>query len=477
MGLPVSTVPSNIQLLLLAITVALLLGFFFQERILYYFIVATMPLHHNTWLFLIIGAGAVPVLVPALAGSVIAKRLLGNGSFRFPRMMAPAVIFIAVAAVSVLFAESKDVALMAWERALVRVLLFPYLAWLIFTSLRPEAQVKVLSRQTTVVLSVAFVGVLLSFLQILTGGFYFISIQWETYAVVPGLSSRPIGLADYPVAWGAFLIIPFFMMLTQASAGTVLYKWFGVGVLLIALLLSGTRSAWLGALIGMIWLLPRSLARSRAFPLMFLFIVLSVAGVIFSVTDFADIWNPRIETGMEGIISRAPLLLAAAMTITSHPIIGVGIGNFPLYVLNHANEILGGFMTEYWQHWIVSGEGFHPHNMVLTVGAEIGVFGLIALCWLLWRGWKNFDAFSLPRGMDDSLSRGISLMRIRDGLQAAYLGIIVFSFFQQTQHYLFLWFLIATSFMLKSHADCLRITAQQRAPRVPAASRYLGPSG
>ncbi len=464
-GLLVHALASNPQLAMPLAAAVFLLGIVFQERVLYYFIVGTMPLHHNAWVLSDIGFGAIPVLVPVLAASVIAKQMLKGSPFRFPKRMRPAIIFIALAALSIAFAESKADALnlMAWERAFVRVLLFPYVAWVIFISLCPEAQVKFLSRQTAVVLFVTFAGVVLSFLQVLTGEFYFISSQWENYSVHSALLARPIGLADYPIAWGVFLLIPFFMVLAEASAGIILYKWFAAGIILVGLVISGTRGAWLGGLVAMLWFFSKARHRRRAVFLPLLFVVLITGGVIFSVGAFRNISWERIETGEEGLIGRLPILLGVVNMAISHPIIGVGIGNVPIYLLNHARELLGDFRVEYWQHWIGRSEATHAHNMLLGIWAEIGTFGLLALCWLLWRGWQNFQSFSMPSGVDDSLSRGISLMRIRDGLQAAYLAIIVASFFQAIDHYLFLWFLLAASFMLKSYATRLRITDPQPA--------------
>jgi O-antigen ligase len=205
-------------------------------------------------------------------------------------------------------------------------------------------------------------------------------------------------------------------------------------------------------------LLSKARHRVPVILLVLVFIVPIVGLLLFGVEDFYNILGQRIESAHEGLISRMPIVLAAVKMGASHPITGVGIGNFPVYWLNHA-EILGDFMVEYWISYIERGEMPMTHNMFLSVWAEMGGFGLFALIWLLWRGWQNFHLFSLPSRMDDSLSHGISLMRIRDGLQAAYLAIIVSSFSVPIEHYLFLWFLLATSFMMKSYAVACKLTS------------------
>ena len=116
---------------------------------IYYFIVGSMTLHHNPWLLSSMGMGIIPIVVPLLAVFVVVKRMTGNNPIPFPKGMAPAVAFVALAVLSIVFAESKAGALMAGERVFVRVLLFPWVAWLIFISLRPEAQVRLFSRRAT----------------------------------------------------------------------------------------------------------------------------------------------------------------------------------------------------------------------------------------------------------------------------------------------------------------------------------------
>lgn len=77
----------------------------------------------------------------------------------------------------------------------------------------------------------------------------------------------------------------------------------------------------------------------------------------------------------------------AAYAIAKHPILGVGIGNYPLFVKPSAQY----------------REPIYAHNLYLDVAAEIGVpgslffIGMIALALVFsWRFWKRFgDVFSL----------------------------------------------------------------------------------
>ncbi|MEK7194801.1 MAG: O-antigen ligase family protein [Patescibacteria group bacterium] len=96
-----------------------------------------------------------------------------------------------------------------------------------------------------------------------------------------------------------------------------------------------------------------------------------LAGRIRSIIDFGETSNAqRIEIWKKSISS-----------IKEHPLLGVGIGNFPV-VLD--------------QKIFLAKAGSSAHNIYLNIAAEIGVLGLIISIWLLWRlfstAYKNFVA-------------------------------------------------------------------------------------
>lgn len=96
-----------------------------------------------------------------------------------------------------------------------------------------------------------------------------------------------------------------------------------------------------------------------------------LAGRIRSIIDFGETSNAqRIEIWKKSIDS-----------IKERPLLGVGIGNYPV-VLD--------------QNIFLAKAGSSAHNIYLHVAAEIGILGLIISIWFLWRlfstAYKNFVA-------------------------------------------------------------------------------------
>lgn len=110
-----------------------------------------------------------------------------------------------------------------------------------------------------------------------------------------------------------------------------------------------------------------------------------LAGRIRSIIDFGETSNAqRIEIWEKTVDS-----------IRERPMLGVGIGNYPI-VLD--------------QKIFLAKAGSSAHNIYLHIAAEIGIFGLIVSLWLLWRlfatAYKNF-------------------VRAHDALLAVYFGALI----------------------------------------------------
>lgn len=61
--------------------------------------------------------------------------------------------------------------------------------------------------------------------------------------------------------------------------------------------------------------------------------------------------------------------------IESHPVAGIGLGQFQVQYALHATEILGRAPYE----WVM----IHPHNLGLAFWLNTGLFGMLAMAWLL----------------------------------------------------------------------------------------------
>lgn len=134
---------------------------------------------------------------------------------------------------------------------------------------------------------------------------------------------------------------------------------------LVGLVLTFSRETWLLGfcglvLVGAVWL------RSRVNPALGLLIVVFTAilvvlsGVIGLVSTF---YNPQDVYGLERIYYYA----TALQLFVSHPLLGVGAGNYQFFDRLYEGEAAGGI----------------AHNQFLTMAAETGLTGLLLFLWLV----------------------------------------------------------------------------------------------
>lgn len=155
------------------------------------------------------------------------------------------------------------------------------------------------------------------------------------------------------------------------------------------IILSGTRGIWLAA-IGPVLVLPFSLKwlHSASAKVMIKYVTLTLALFIllfplaypiFGSNQFqvaksdSQILAKRLRSILDASETsnhdRLEIWKKTLSSIARHPILGVGIGNFPV-VLAQA--------TEY------AKAGSSAHNLYLHVAAEVGIFGLLTVLGMLW---------------------------------------------------------------------------------------------
>jgi len=134
---------------------------------------------------------------------------------------------------------------------------------------------------------------------------------------------------------------------------------------LLGVVLTFSRATWLLAFCGLL-LVSVSWLRSRvnqAFALA-LTMVVSVLVVLSGVIGVASqFYNPDEVYGLERIYYYA----TALQLLATHPLLGVGAGNYQFFDRSYEGEAAGGI----------------AHNQFLTVAAETGVIGLAMLLWLV----------------------------------------------------------------------------------------------
>ncbi len=179
-------------------------------------------------------------------------------------------------------------------------------------------------------------------------------------------------------------------------------------LMLVALVLTYTRGAWLGFLAGLAGLLP--LVRRRRVlaivggSLLVLFLALVAASAIFS----GQSWDPRKLADPATVRERLYMWRAGIAMLERNPVSGIGVGQvkrlFPRYALPQAAK----------------RSTSHLHNSPMQVLVERGVLGLGCWLWL----WVAFFARGLrileQAGADQQRERALV-----SGSLAAILGFLV----------------------------------------------------
>ena len=127
----------------------------------------------------------------------------------------------------------------------------------------------------------------------------------------------------------------------------------------------------------------------------------------FSLFERARSIMDFVETSVKG---RLEIWQRTVDSIIIHPLLGVGIGNFPL-VLN--------------EDFVFSKRGSSAHNLYLDFAAEMGVFALLILLVIFWKIFKRSWYF-----LNDKIKGNSSYLNVWTGFFAiAFLWILGYSLF------------------------------------------------
>jgi O-antigen ligase len=134
---------------------------------------------------------------------------------------------------------------------------------------------------------------------------------------------------------------------------------------LLGVVLTFSRETWLLALCGLFlvsasWLRSRSSSAFSVLIIVVVLVVIAFSGAIGLVYRF---YNPDEVYGFERIYYYA----TALQLFVTHPLLGVGAGNYQFFDRSYEGVAAGGI----------------AHNQFLTVAAETGLIGLVMLLWLM----------------------------------------------------------------------------------------------
>jgi O-antigen ligase len=164
------------------------------------------------------------------------------------------------------------------------------------------------------------------------------------------------------------LCLPFLFSAVLFGRRSVSHYWLICGLFvlcLVGLVLTFSRESWLLGFTGLL-LVSAPWRRSRVNPAFgLLIIVVASAAIVFSgvVGLVSTFYNPEEVYGLERIYYYA----TALQLFATHPLIGVGAGNYQFFDRSYEGESAGGI----------------AHNQFLTAAAETGLAGLLMFTWLL----------------------------------------------------------------------------------------------
>jgi O-antigen ligase len=192
------------------------------------------------------------------------------------------------------------------------------------------------------------------------------------------LALRPYATFPHSNVLGGFLAIALPLIWTQWSRyplshppGSVFRRVVPYGIRAavvlgsMALVLTFSRSAWLGCLISVLPLM----ARLRKNSTWFVLLAVALGGVlVLSTVKFAQ----------ESVVVRQQLQMVSLMLWQQSPLVGIGAGNFIVAL----PDLLVSKTVYYLQP---------VHNLYLLTLSEYGLIGLGGLLWLLFSGIKKFS--------------------------------------------------------------------------------------
>ena len=167
------------------------------------------------------------------------------------------------------------------------------------------------------------------------------------------------------------IFIPVFigLLMTNFRRGKILLG--GLVILLfISLLLTYTRGAWLGFVLGlglMCYWFSRSLSRKSKVLVYTLIIICSVG--IVSILSKGVKERAKSINKIEGSgLFRVNLWKEALSIVEDFPVLGTGLNTYSIVARNYKS---------------VEGGGIYPHNSYLQMAAETGILGLASFLWIL----------------------------------------------------------------------------------------------
>ncbi|MGI5858146.1 MAG: O-antigen ligase family protein [Tepidanaerobacteraceae bacterium] len=198
---------------------------------------------------------------------------------------------------------------------------------------------------------------------------------WVDEKQFPELATRVYATLENPNVLGEYLglAIPLLLALFWSS-GKFRQKWLlavVLGVLTLCLILTFSRGAWVGLAVSVF-----AFALLKEPRLLVLIVVLAILAPMFlpSVVTNRIASIGSLEDSSNAY--RVTIWIAALRMTKDYWLNGVGLG-------------LVAFSRVYRDYMIAGASAVHAHNLYLQVGLEMGIIGLFALLWMVFRGFSE----------------------------------------------------------------------------------------
>ena len=246
-----------------------------------------------------------------------------------------------------------------------------------------------------------------------------LAVFWSVDAMVQYVAGVDLlGRASYPgrltgvfgenVKLGPVMALLLPILMIQSHQVGVLWRWLGVSLAVLVILLSGTRSAWL-MMAFVLLMYAWHHVQGRRWLLLLKSTALMVLGVLLLWYFSAD-FKQRVDRSIHvlngdvsaldyALADRLPIWHTAIEMYQSHPINGVGASAFRSVYQDFAAE------DDVWVQQ--QGQGLHAHHWVLEVMAETGSVGLLLMLLL----WVVLIRYVRPVFADDAVwPAGVALL-------------------------------------------------------------------
>ena len=307
-----------------------------------------------------------------LLGLALAYLLLNRSHWRWPPVTLPLLLFMGWTLVALAASPDPAAGLPQIKKFYVYLMLF-----VVFSALRTLTEIRWLALSWTAGATLSALWGLAQYIQkyLTTPDFFYFVYSNE----------RITGFQDHWMTFSGLqmmaLLVTGSMLLFSRDRGWTFLRTCAASIIALALLIAYTRSMWIGAAAGALWLLWSK--KKWLVTLVPLTAVVALALNPFQVRDRAiAIFRPQIGA-LNVTEHRAALRATGWEMIKAHPLTGIGPEQVGKQFLAYAPPSIPRPLPTDWYYQ-------HLHNVYYQYAAERGLPALAALLWFLFQALFDF---------------------------------------------------------------------------------------